>query len=43
MEHFSHAVKEAIPSATPDMEREYEKFARQVKQQTVRMGFEPSA
>lgn len=39
MEHFFHAVKEATPSVTPEMEREYEKLARQVKQEAVRIGF----
>jgi hypothetical protein len=33
-------VKEAIPSVTPEMEREYEKLARTVKQQVPgRIGF----
>jgi transitional endoplasmic reticulum ATPase len=39
MEHFFRAVKEATPSVTPEMEREYEKLARQVKQEAVRIGF----
>jgi transitional endoplasmic reticulum ATPase len=39
MEHFFRAVKEAIPSVTEDMEREYEKLARKVKQEAVRIGF----
>lgn len=39
MEHFYLAVKEAIPSVTPEMERDYEKLARQVKQEAVRIGF----
>lgn len=39
MEHFYRAVKEAVPSVTPEMEREYEKLARQVKQQAARIGF----
>ncbi|MCZ6876472.1 MAG: CDC48 family AAA ATPase [bacterium] len=39
MEHFYLAVKEAIPSVTPEMEREYEKMARQVKQEAMRIGF----
>jgi transitional endoplasmic reticulum ATPase len=38
-EHFFRAVKEAIPSVTPEMEREYEKLARTVKQQAGRIGF----
>jgi transitional endoplasmic reticulum ATPase len=39
-EHFFRAVKEAIPSVTPEMEREYEKLARTVKQQVPgRIGF----
>ena len=38
-EHFFRAVKEAIPSVTPEMEREYEKLARTVKQQSGRIGF----
>ncbi|MDH3599465.1 MAG: CDC48 family AAA ATPase [Candidatus Tectomicrobia bacterium] len=39
MEHFFRAVKEAVPSVTPEMEREYEKLAREVKQEAVRIGF----
>lgn len=39
MEHFFRAVKEAIPSVTDEMEREYEKLARKVKQEAVRIGF----
>ena len=39
MEHFFRAVKEAIPSVTEEMEREYEKIARTVKQESVRIGF----
>ncbi len=38
-EHFFRAVKEAIPSVSPEMEREYEKLARTVKQQAGRIGF----
>jgi transitional endoplasmic reticulum ATPase len=38
-EHFFRAVKEAIPSVTPEMERDYEKLARTVKQQAGRIGF----
>ncbi len=39
MEHFFHAVKEAIPSVTEEMEAEYDKIARKVKQESVRIGF----
>jgi len=39
MGNFFRAVKEAIPSVTPEMEREYEKLARTVKQQGLRIGF----
>jgi len=39
MEHFFRAVKEAIPSVTEEMEKEYEKLARKVKQDSVRIGF----
>lgn len=39
MEHFFRAVKEAIPSVTKEMEKEYEKLARKVKQESVRIGF----
>ncbi|MFQ5852137.1 MAG: CDC48 family AAA ATPase [Candidatus Binatia bacterium] len=39
MEHFFRAVKEAIPSVTHEMEGEYEKLARKVKQESVRIGF----
>jgi transitional endoplasmic reticulum ATPase len=39
MEHFFRAVKEAIPSVTEEMEREYDKLARKVKQESVRIGF----
>ena len=38
-EHFLRAVKETIPSVSPNMEREYEKLARTVKQQAGRIGF----
>jgi SpoVK/Ycf46/Vps4 family AAA+-type ATPase len=36
---LERAVKEATPSVTAEMEREYEKLARQVKQEAVRIGF----
>lgn len=39
MEHFFRAVKETIPSVTEEMEKEYEKMARKVKQESVRIGF----
>ncbi len=40
MEHFLRAVKETIPSVTPEMEREYEKLEQKVKQQgSSRIGF----
>ncbi len=39
MEHFFRAVKEAIPSVTEEMEKEYEKLARKVKQESVSIGF----
>ncbi len=39
MEHFFRATKEAIPSVTEEMEKEYEKLARKVKQESVRIGF----
>ncbi len=39
MEHFFQAVKEEIPSVTDEMIREYEKLARKVKQESVRIGF----
>ncbi|MBI2931353.1 MAG: CDC48 family AAA ATPase [Planctomycetes bacterium] len=42
MEHFLRAIKETIPSVTEEMEREYEKVAQQVKQQTVHIGFQPT-
>ncbi|MDP6561150.1 MAG: AAA family ATPase, partial [Candidatus Binatia bacterium] len=32
MEHFYRAVKEAIPSVTEEMEKEYDKLAQKVKQ-----------
>jgi transitional endoplasmic reticulum ATPase len=39
MAHFTWAVKESVPSVTPEMERKYEKLAREVKQEAVRIGF----
>jgi transitional endoplasmic reticulum ATPase len=39
MEHFFRAVKEEIPSVTEEMVKEYEKLARKVKQESVRIGF----
>jgi transitional endoplasmic reticulum ATPase len=39
MEHFFRAVKETIPSVTEGMEAEYDKLARKVKQESVRIGF----
>lgn len=39
MEHFFRAIKEAIPSVTEEMEKEYEKLARKVKQESIRIGF----
>jgi len=39
MDHFQRAVKDAIPSVTEEMEREYEKLARKVKQEALRIGF----
>jgi transitional endoplasmic reticulum ATPase len=41
MEHFYRAVKEAIPSVTDEMIKEYEKLARKVKQESIRIGFSP--
>ncbi len=38
-EHFLCAIKEAIPSVTEEMEREYQNLARKVKQQSMRIGF----
>jgi transitional endoplasmic reticulum ATPase len=39
MEHFFRAVKEEIPSVTEEMIKEYEKLARKVKQESLRIGF----
>ena len=39
MEHFFRAVKEEIPSVTDELIKEYEKLARKVKQESVRIGF----
>jgi transitional endoplasmic reticulum ATPase len=39
MEHFFRAAKEEIPSVTEEMIKEYEKLARKVKQESVRIGF----
>jgi SpoVK/Ycf46/Vps4 family AAA+-type ATPase len=39
MGHFSRAAKEATPSVTAEDGAEYEKLARQVKQEAVRIGF----
>ncbi|MBI2066553.1 MAG: CDC48 family AAA ATPase [Deltaproteobacteria bacterium] len=39
MEHFYRAVKDTIPSVTESMLREYEKIAKKVKQESVRIGF----
>jgi transitional endoplasmic reticulum ATPase len=39
IEHFFRAVKEEIPSVTEEMIKEYEKLARKVKQESVRIGF----
>jgi len=41
MEHFLRAVQEAIPSVTEQMEHEYEKVARRIKQESGRIGFHP--
>jgi transitional endoplasmic reticulum ATPase len=38
-EHLLRAVKDAIPSVTEEMENEYHKLARKLKQNTVRIGF----
>lgn len=39
MEHFLRAVKDAIPSVTEEAEREYQKLAQTIKQDTHRIGF----
>ena len=39
MEHFFRAIKEALPSVTEEMEKEYEKLARKVKRESVSIGF----
>lgn len=39
MEHFFRAIKEAIPSVTEEMEKEYAKLARKIKQESVSIGF----
>ena len=39
MEHFYRTVKEAILSVTEEMKKEYDKLARKVKQESVRIGF----
>ncbi|MFQ5683282.1 MAG: CDC48 family AAA ATPase [Candidatus Binatia bacterium] len=39
MEHFFRAVKEAIPSVTEEMIKEYGNLARKVKQESARIGF----
>jgi hypothetical protein len=39
MEHFFQAVKEEIPSVKEEMIKEYEKLARKVKQESMRIGF----
>ena len=39
MAHFVQALQEALPSVTPEMEREYERLERQVKQEATRIGF----
>jgi transitional endoplasmic reticulum ATPase len=39
MEHFFRAVKETIPSVTEELENEYAKLARKIKQESGRIGF----
>jgi transitional endoplasmic reticulum ATPase len=39
MEHFFRSIKEAVPSVTEEMEREYEKLGRKAKQESGRIGF----
>ena len=41
MEHLLRAVKETIPSVTPEMEQDYEKLIQRVKQDAMRIGFGP--
>ncbi|MBI4373665.1 MAG: CDC48 family AAA ATPase [Deltaproteobacteria bacterium] len=39
MEQFYRAVKETLPSITEEMEKDYEKIARTVKQDSMKIGF----
>jgi transitional endoplasmic reticulum ATPase len=39
MEPFFLDIKDVVPSVTPEMEREYERLARQVQPEAVRIGF----
>ncbi len=39
MEHFLQAVKETLPSVTPEMEAEYQAVGRRIKQEAGRIGF----
>ncbi len=39
MEHFLRAVKETLPSVTPEMEAEYQAVGRRIKQESGRIGF----
>jgi transitional endoplasmic reticulum ATPase len=41
MEHFLRALKDTIPSVTPEMEQDYEKVIRKIKQESGRIGFKP--
>lgn len=42
MKHFQKAVEDVIPSVTEEVEREYEKMAKRVKQQISAIGFSPT-
>lgn len=41
MENFYKAVRDVIPSVTEEMESDYEKMAKKVKQQDISLGFVP--
>ncbi|MBI4565725.1 MAG: AAA family ATPase [Planctomycetes bacterium] len=41
MSDFVRAVKDTIPSVTPELELEYQKLAQKVKQESLKIGFGP--
>jgi transitional endoplasmic reticulum ATPase len=42
MAHFVRAIEETLPSVSEEMERDYQKIAQHIKQESIRIGFRPT-